>query len=338
MRVVLPILLLATLAACGGETRLPEYELTGGALGTTFSVKLVDPADAFVAEDLQQAIDATLERVDSLASTWKADSQLSLLNANASTDWIAISDELCGALESALEVSRLSDGAFDITVGPLVNLWGFGPDGSVSDPPSDAELEAAMELVGYDKLETRCDQGDVRKSIADLYIDLSGWAKGHAVDQIALLLDSRSLANYLVEIGGELRMRGHNAMRDKWAIAVEAPLTSQRRPHSVLRITDTSVATSGDYRNYFEHDGDLYSHTIDARTGRPVAHDLAAVTVVNESAAFADAMATALLVLGPDAGPELATRLDLAGYFLLRGTTGISELTTPKFDLLRNLP
>ncbi len=334
----LPLLLLLCLLVACGETRLPEYELSGGALGTTFNVLLVDPADGLPADDLRQDIDATLERVDNLASTWQADSELSLLNANASTDWITVSEELCAALESALDVSRLSDGAFDITVGPLVNLWGFGPDGSVKDPPSNAELDAAKQLVGYDKLETRCDRQSVRKSIADLYVDLSGWAKGHAVDEIAMLLDSHGLVNYLVEIGGELRVKGHNAARKKWAIAVEAPMTTQRKPHAVLRLTDTSIATSGDYRNFFEHDGQRYSHTIDGRTGRPVAHDLAAVTVVSESAAFADAMATALLVLGPDEGPELATRLDLAGYFLVRGGAGISELTTPEFDLLRKLP
>jgi len=121
----------------------------------------------------------------------------------------------------------------------------------------------------------------------------------------------------------------------EWAIAIEAPSTTERRLHSILRVTDTSVATSGDYRNYFENDGRRYSHTIDARTGQPVSHDLAAVTVVSESAAFADAMATALLVLGPQSGPELAASLDIAGYFLVRNETGIEEMTTPEFDMLR---
>ncbi len=327
---------LLALAACGSESRLPQHELSGNAMGTTFNITLVDPAEDFADEALRSRIDATLERINNLASTWKPDSQLSLLNDQQTTDWIAVSDELCAALESALEIGRLSDGAFDITVGPLVNLWGFGPEGMVTTPPSDEALASAMESVGYDLVDTRCEQPAVRKAHARVYVDLSGWAKGHAVDMVAMLLDDEGFTNYLVEIGGELRVRGHNAARENWAIAVEAPSTLQRRPHSVLRVTDTSVATSGDYRNYFEHDGVHYSHTIDARTGRPVSHGLAAVTVVNESAAFADAMATALLVLGPEAGPVLATNQQIAGYFLVRNASGIEELTTPEFDLLRN--
>jgi len=326
---------LLALAACGSES-LPQYELSGNAMGTTFNITLVDPAEDFADKALQSRISESLEHVDNLASTWKPDSQLSRLNAERTTEWVAVSNELCVALESALEIGRLSEGAFDITVGPLVNLWGFGPDGMVMSPPTDEALASAMESVGYELLDTRCEQPAVRKAHADLYIDLSGWAKGHAVDEVATLLDREGLMNYLVEIGGELRVRGHNAAGEKWAIAVEAPSTLQRKPHAVLRVTDTSVATSGDYRNYFEHDGAHYSHTIDARTGRPVTHDLAAVTVVNESAAFADAMATALLVLGPDAGPRLATNQQIAGYFLVRNAAGIEELTTPEFDLLRN--
>ena len=334
MRALLPLLLL--LVACGGESRLPQYELSGNAMGTTFNILLVDPSDDFVSAAMQERVTETLARIDDLASTWKAESQLSQLNAEHSTDWIAVSHELCVALESALEIGRLSDGAFDITVGPLVNLWGFGPDGMVTTPPSDEALASAMESVGYERLETRCDQPAIRKAHARLYVDLSGWAKGLAVDEVASMLDHGGLTDYLVEIGGEIRVRGHNSAGEKWAIAVEAPSTQQRKPHSVLRVTDTSVATSGDYRNYFDHDGERYSHTIDARTGRPVTHDLAAVTVVNKSAAFADAMATALLVLGPDAGPKLAKHLQIAGYFLVRNATGIEELTTPEFDLLRN--
>jgi len=334
-RCLLIVVLGMSLAACG-DSRLPEYELSGNAMGTTFNITLIDPAEDVADEALQSRIAESLERIDKLASTWKSDSQLSLLNAERTTEWVAVSNELCVALESALEIGRLSEGAFDITVGPLVNLWGFGPDGMVTSPPSDEALASAMESVGYELLDTRCEQPAVRKAHADLYVDLSGWAKGLAVDEVATLLDREGLTDYLVEIGGELRVRGHNAAGEKWAIAVEAPSTLQRKPHSVLRVTDTSVATSGDYRNYFEHEGAHYSHTIDARTGRPVAHDLTAVTVVSESAAFADAMATALLVLGPDAGPRLATNQQIAGYFLVRNAMGIEELTTPEFDLLRN--
>ena len=305
-------------------------------MGTSFNILLVDPAEDLQKERLQSDIAETLERIDRLASTWRNDSELSVWNANPATDWIEVSSEFCAALEQALEISEQSHGAFDVTIGPLVNLWGFGPDGVVTEPPGDDALAAVMAAVGYRNLQTDCAQPAVRKQNADVYVDLSGWAKGFAVDELAALLDEYDLTNYLVEIGGELKVRGYNAEGLKWAIAVEEPSKTLRKPHSILRVTDTSVATSGDYRNFFDHDGKQYSHTIDARTGRPVSHGLAAVTVVSESAAYADAMATALLVLGPKEGLELAENLGLAGYFLVRGGQGLQEKTTRNFDLLRN--
>jgi thiamine biosynthesis lipoprotein len=216
-------------------------------------------------------------------------------------------------------------------------LWGFGPDGRVIVPPSDAGIEDAMQHVGYDKLELDCENGLVRKSDPLLYVDLSGWAKGYAVDEIAELLAGHQLANFLVEVGGEMRVSGHNSEARKWAVAIEAPSTSRRAPQSIIRITDTGVATSGDYRNYFEYDGTSYSHTIDPRTGRPVTHSLAAVTVLQASSAFADAMATALLVLGPDKGPDLAEDLGIAAYFLIRAESGIEEITTNAFEAVVDL-
>jgi len=330
---LLPALLLT---ACESDSRLPEYELVGEAMGTTYSVLLVDPAADVANDQLEARIDETLERIENLLSTWRDDSELSKFNANLTSGWIDVSSELCGTIEQALEVSRQSQGAFDITVGPLVNLWGFGPDGDVSEPPDDDTLLVAMNTVGYKELQTRCDEPAVRKSDGAVYVDLSGWAKGYAVDELADLLDDHQLTDYLVEIGGEIRVRGHNAEELKWAVAIETPSTTTRTPHSVLRVTNTSVATSGDYRNYFDHDGNRYSHTIDARTGRPIEHELAAVTVVSESAAYADAMATALLVLGPAEGPRRAEELGLAAFFLIRGETSVQEIATPHFELLRS--
>jgi len=330
---LLPTLLIT---ACETDSRLPEFELVGQAMGTTYSVLLVDPAAEVSKDRLEVRISETLEHIENLLSTWRDDSELSKFNTNSSSGWIDVSAELCDAIERALEVSRQSNGAFDITVGPLVNLWGFGPHGDVNEPPDDDALRAAMNIVGYEELQTRCDEPAVRKSDGAVYVDLSGWAKGYAVDEVAVLLDDRQIANYLVEIGGELRVRGHNAEGLKWAVAIETPSKTTRTPHSVLRVTNTSVATSGDYRNYFDHDGKHYSHTIDGRTGRPIEHELAAVTVVSESAAYADAMATALLVLGPAEGPRRAEELGLAAFFLIRSETSIQEVTTPHFDLLRS--
>jgi thiamine biosynthesis lipoprotein len=325
------LLLLPVLAACG-EQRLPQLELAGSALGTTFKVAIVEPAATLDRIGLEAEIVATLARIDQLASTWRSDSELSAFNQQQSSDWLAVSPEFCAALAASLEISRLTDGAFDITVGPLVNLWGFGPDGTVSEPPTDAAIAAALQLVGHDKLHTDCERGVARKDLGALYVDLSGWAKGRAVDAVSATLDTSGVDNYLVEIGGELRVRGHNSERRKWAVGIEAPSTSQRVPRAIIRVSDTSVATSGDYRNYFRYDGTSYSHTIDPRTGRPVSHDLAAVTVVHPENAFADAMATALLVMGPEAGPTLAEDLGIAAYFLVRRPNDIEEIVTPQFE------
>ena len=334
---ILLVLIALSLVACGGDSRLPELQLSGDALGTRYNITLIAPPAELQENKLGKQIVGTLERIDELASTWREDSQLSLFNANLSAGWINVSAELCEAIESSLEISRLSNGAFDITVGPLVNLWGFGPNGDSVEPPDQDAIDAAMRNVGYQQLHTDCNKPALQKQRPGLYVDLSGWAKGLAVDEVALLLEHRGLENYMVEIGGELTVRGHNAERKNWAIAIETPSTIMRRPHSVLRLTNTSVATSGDYRNFFEHNGVRYSHTIDARTGRPVSHELAAVTVVDQSAAWADAMATALLVLGPEAGPALAETLGVAGYFLVRESSGFEELATSSFEKLRNL-
>ena len=333
MRRALCLFCVVLLAACGND-RLPQLELAGTALGTTFKIAIVDAPDGLDADALEANVVASLEAVDNLASTWREDSELSRLNANPSIDWMLVSAELCNMLDRALRVSDATDGAFDVTVGQLVNLWGFGPDGPTSEPPSEDAIADAMAIVGYDKIVADCEAKLVRKDVPELYIDLSGWAKGHAVDELAKLLDQTGIQNYLVEVGGEIRVKGHNSEGLGWAVAIEAPSTSERAPHAVVRITNTSVATSGDYRNYFEYDGSLYSHTIDARTGRPVTHNLAAVTVINPSAAYADAMATALLVLGPEAGPKRAEELDLAAYFLVREADDVREVTTTAFDQL----
>jgi len=328
------ILVLAALAfaGCNRNARLPQYELSGATMGTTFNVKLVAPPESLSREVLGKEIAATLDSLEQLTSTYIDDSELSHFNASRSTDWVNVSADLCTVTEQALEISRSTSGAFDITVGPLVNLWGFGPEGTATEPPAQQQIDDALTRVGYERLQTRCTVPAMRKEPHDVYLDLSGWAKGYAVDQLAELLNRHSLSDYLVEIGGELRVRGHNAEGLGWAVAIEKPLYGERSPQKILRLTDVGVATSGDYRNYFEYKGERYSHTIDARNGRPVSHALAAVTVIAESTAFADAMATALLVMGPISGPDMAEKLGIAGIFLVRGQAGFEELTTTLFD------
>ncbi|MDH5537131.1 MAG: FAD:protein FMN transferase, partial [Betaproteobacteria bacterium] len=286
------LIAIGLLSACDRTSRLPEFELRGPTMGTTFSAKIIDALDDSTREMLGAEIVDRLESIEQVMSTYREQSELSRFNASESIEWADVSAELCHAIEASLAVSHMTNGAFDITVGPLVNLWGFGPGEAVSVPPSQEILDAAMSRVGFDRLATRCETPAVRKDNPDIYLDLSGWAKGYAADELAELLDRNGITDYLVEVGGELRARGMNVERRKWAVAIEQPIDYDRRPQTVLRLTDFGVATSGDYRNFFEHDSNRYSHTIDGRTGRPVTHALSAVTVVNRSAAFADAMAT----------------------------------------------
>jgi len=325
------------ISACDStDDRLPEYELAGQTMGTTYSVKLVAPDENINRIDLGEKLQARLIDINGSMSTYDTNSELSLFNAAGSTDWISVSAELCNVISSALSLSSHTDGAFDITVGPLVNLWGFGPEGVVSTPPADDQISAARLRVGFEKVHTDCGVPAMKKDQTDIYVDLSAFAKGYAVDQSAELLEANDVSNYLVEIGGELRVRGHNAAGKPWAIAVEKPLDDTREVQSVMNLTNSAVATSGDYRNFFEHDGKRYSHTIDPRSGRPVTHAAAAVTVVSDSAADADALATALLVLGPDAGLKFAASQGIAANFLVRTSSGIEQRTTARFSELLN--
>lgn len=329
------MLLPAVIVACGETTdSAPAHELTGTTMGTTFSVTLLDPDNEFVGSALQEDIETLLTNLNGSLSTYRPDSEISRFNSSASTDWFPVSRPFCEVVADALAISKLTAGAFDVTVGPVVNLWGFGSAGTISVPPAGEDIENALRSVGYQRLHTDCIAPAIRKEIASLFVDLSAYAKGFAVDQIANLLDSRGVTNYLVEIGGELRLRGSNARGTAWTIGIESPALAHRQVRKVLELTDVAVATSGDYRNYFESDGALYSHTIDPRTGYPVTHAGASVTVVAHSAAEADAMATALMVLGPAHGLDLAEREHIAALFQLRADEGIEERASEPFVAL----
>ena len=326
------LVLWSALVACGDQ-RIAEYQLSGSTMGTQFSVVVVTNL-AFDQQHLQTQIHAALEDIEQRMSTYRDNSELSAFNQSTSTDWVPVSKELCGAIDEAIGFGELSDGAFDITVGPLVNLWGFGPDASRNEPPSDEAIDEARAKIGQNYLHADCDIPAIRKDHADLYIDLSAYAKGLAADDIAAVLDENSMSNYLVEIGGDLRARGHNARMERWRVAIEKPDRPGSAVEKIIHISDLSVATSGDYRNFFEFEGQRYSHTIDPRSGRPVAHDLASVTVLGDSAAFADAMATALMVLGPEAGLAFAEREGIAADLLLRNGDTITEQMSTEFKSL----
>ncbi len=320
-------LLVLVLVGCAGDR--PTL-LRGAVMGTTWSVQIVGPRQ----DDLAEAIQRRLDAINGLMTTYSEGSELSRFNRTPATDWVSVAPELARVVTEALRIATLSDGALDVTAGPLVELWGFGVSDSGAALPTESAVMAARQRVGFQDLAVRAAPAAVRKSRADMTLDLSAIAKGYAVDEVAALLDSRGLTNYLVEIGGELKGRGRNARGEVWTIAVEEPTPGDRRVQRAFALRDLAVATSGDYRNFYVRDGRRYSHTIDPRSGYPVAHRLASVTVLDASAMSADGYATALLVLGEEAGFQWALAHDLAALFLIRDGDGFSERQTPRFVAL----
>ncbi len=326
------ILTLLSLVACSGSGNVET--LTGSAMGTTYSIKIKGRSAVITLEEVGDDLARLLETIEAELSTYRPQSGISEFNASTSTDWQPVSELLCESVAAALEISELSDGAFDATVGPLVDLWGFGADGMSFEPPDDGLVEERLAIVGFENLEADCEKPALRKAIPELRIDLSGWAKGYAVDQVAERLEELRIDEYLVEVGGELRTRGTNASDEAWVIAVESPDPEARSVYATIGVSGLAVATSGDYRNFYEHEGVRYSHTIDPETGRPVTHDLASVTIVHPSTAYADALATAIHVLGPEAGYELAEREGIAALLLSYAPQGVSGRATPEFARL----
>lgn len=325
-------LVLLAVSACEFDRPLSSQELSGHAMGTTYSIVLVDPDPDILTSDLRLRLQEKLEYLENIASTFRTASEISEFNLNETIEWVDVSKEFCTMVSDALEMGRQTGGAFDITVGPLVNLWGFGPDESPLAPPADSDIAITAMIVGYSNLEADCDRPALRKSIVAIQIDLSGWAKGYAVDQLSQMLMDTGVDNFFVELGGEIRVQGHNADNRRFAIAIERPSRAPIDENSIMRVSNMGIATSGDYRNFFEYEGVRYSHTIDPRTGRPVDHDLSAVTVVHESTAYADAMATALLVLGSVEGMALANELGIAAYFAVSTSSGFEFQSSAAFS------
>jgi thiamine biosynthesis lipoprotein len=312
---------------------LDVLEISGSTMGTTYRILVVESGLEEAGQAaLGQAITGTLEAVNDSMSTYLPDSEISRFNDRLSTEPMAISQGFAQVVQRAHVVSLATEGAFDVTVGPLVDAWGFGPKG-VQETPSDEELVALSEHVGFEKI-LLADESLV-KTDPRLRVDLSAIAKGWGVDQVALLLAQRSHTDFLVEIGGEIQARGHNPNGDLWQLGIEEPVEGERSVQQVVGLRDQALATSGDYRNFIGEGAQRRSHTVDPRTSRPVTHALASVSVIADNCTDADAWATALSVLGPDEGFVLAESLNLAAFFLIRENGQFVKRATPAFNRLK---
>lgn len=334
-------------AACSPRDEEPSTRtLSGPAMGTTYHVTVRARHAARDDSRAQACVDRVLALADAHLSTYRRDSEISALNRNRSTDWIGVSPTLLAVVAAAQRVSAETDGAFDITVAPLVRLWGFGPgQGSPAEaatpfePPAPEFVHDAMANVGYSWLELRTDPTPaVRKGKVPLELDLDGIAPGYAVDRISECLQRVGIRHHLVELGGEVRAAGSRENGKPWRVAVETPSAGVRAAYAGLQLRDQAVSTSGGYRSFRRTaDGRSISHTIDPRLGEPVRHSLVSVTVVHPRATLADGYSTALLVLGPDEGYAVAEKLGLPALFLERvgQSQVLRERATAEFQALR---
>lgn len=324
-----------TIAGCGGPPVGSERSLhlfEGSTMGTYYRVQVVaSELSADRRRVLGAAIEEELEAVDGRMSTYLPDSELSRFNQHRETTPFVLSPETFEVLGAALEISERTGGAFDVTVAPLVEAWGFGP--GADSPPllAAATIREYLERVGYTLLELDATARTVRKTRGDVACDLSGIAKGYAVDRVAERLAALGEPDVWVEVGGEVRAAGSSARGVPWRLGIERPQLLPGALQRIVPLTDLAVATSGDYRNYREIGGERFSHIIDPRTGWPIRHRLASVSVLHPRCMIADALATALMVLGSEAGYRLALEEDLAVFFLVRDGEGFAERGTPAF-------
>ncbi len=306
------------LAACKPGSAV--LELTGTTMGTRYSIVAVDHDGSVDKAELQNAVDQSLARINTLMSNWDTRSEVSVFNASNSTAPVTVSPELAHVVAAAEQVHAQSGGSFDITLGPVIEAWGFGAPAGTLSAPETSTLAGVMPHVGQSNLTVSGNK--LQKSNPATQMYLSSIGKGYGVDHVAATLAGLGLKDFMVEIGGDLYVSGKNRDALSWQIGIESPDLLSTEVFDVARASDMGLATSGDYRNFFEQDGTRYSHILDPKTGRPVTHNTTSVTVLSENAMLADAWATGLLVMGAKRGAELANDLKIAALFIERDASG----------------
>jgi FAD:protein FMN transferase len=326
------LFLCVVLAGCQ-KRELREYaQFTGNTMGTHYNITLVANEGESLkvdSEALQNAIDAEFRYLNEVFSTYIHDSELMQLSRSEIGEWQSVSEPLMKVLKLSQDVSRRSGGAFDITIMPLVNLWGFGPDPEPEQIPSAEKVEALLTRIGYQNLELR--DGQARR-LADIALDMGGVAKGYGVDWMVTFLEKQGFENILVEVGGDLAVLGESPRGDAWRLAIEQPSMLRGEARLVVPLANQGLVTSGEYRNYYELDGERFSHTIDPATGYPVRHKLVSVSVIADTAAEADAWATAISALGEERGMALAEQEQLPVYMILIEDEGFSDRHSSAFE------
>lgn len=327
------------LTACNKSAE--QITLQGKTMGTTYTVKYIDDgkiANLPTAEQVKKQLDDVLKVVNDEMSTYQLDSQISRFNKLREVNTpFEISPDFATVVAEAIRLNKITEGALDVTVGPLVNLWGFGPDRRLDKQPSAAQINQRAAFVGIDKLALNIEhKPTLTKSVPNLYLDLSSIAKGFGVDKIADQLEMLGLENYLVEVGGELRGKGKNLQGLNWQIAIEKPNFEQGQAVQItVPLHNLGMATSGNYRNYFEDEqGNRLSHIIDPKALKPVNHKLASITVLAPTSMTADGLSTGLFVLGAEKALEVAEREKLAIFLIIKNGDGFETQMSSQFKKL----
>lgn len=321
--------LLLSSAAC--QLGNKETELSGAAQGTTYHIKLVLDGLNVDAETLHRSIADSLSELDAKLSNYREDSEISKLNQDKTSSWLPVSKEIMQLLVIAKAVHGFTDGCLDLTIKPLFDLWGFSRH--ENKVPSKADIDSVLAHVGMDKIVLDAEHQRLLKLDPEVGIDLSAIAQGYSVGAIAQLLEGQGIQNYMVEIGGEMMVKGHKANGEEWRIAIEKPTPFTREVQKVISIhqqNGEAVMTSGTYRNFFEEQGKVYSHILNPKTGRPVEHNLLSVTVLHDDPTWADAWDTALLCMGEEAGYQTAEANHLRALFIHHEGQTLQERLSPE--------
>ena len=322
-------MLIGVLSGCGNGDNLERFD--GPTMGSRYSIQYVRHSSTPGPKAVQAEVEKILAEVDQQMSTYRSDSDIERFNDLPANHCQKMPEPILELVRVGEQLSSQSEGSYDLTVEPLLNLWGFGPQAREEKVPSAEALVEVRQRVGHSHL--RID-GDRLCKDAPVEVDFNSIAAGYAVDTIAAKLEAMGIHNYLAEATGELKAAGKKLDGSPWRIALEEPRNDQQVAERIIAVDGYGVSTSGDYRNYFEQDGRRYSHTFDARTGAPVLHTLASVTVIHPSALMADGLSTLLLILGPERGWDYAETHDIGAFFVIRADTGFVTRTNQAFERL----
>ncbi|WP_338585646.1 FAD:protein FMN transferase [Pseudomonas sp. MAG733B] len=321
--------LFGLVSGCGNEDALESFG--GPTMGSTYSIKYVRHAGLPMPDDVRVKVEQILADIDRRMSTYRSDSDIERFNQLPANHCQKMPASVLELVRVGEQLSVQSDGSYDLTVEPLLNLWGFGPQAREEKVPTAEAIAKVRQRVGHDHLHIN---GDQLCKDAAVEVDFNSIAAGYAVDTIAAKLEALGIHDFLVEVTGELKAYGKKLDGSPWRIALEEPRDDQQLAERIVAIDGYGLSTSGDYRNYFSQGGQRYSHTFDARTGAPVSHTLASVTVIHPSALMADGLSTLLLILGPERGWDYAEKHDIGAFFVIRADTGFVTRSSHAFERL----